>query len=122
MIAEEGSAPDGMIQTRPRIGIPMRIEQTTNRFYLGRDYSEAVEAAGTGLPARVVQPVLAGLEQRQWVQSGWDEVPHDRHPHTRRRQYRLTADGVVAARQALAEAAQAGPRRLGVLRPLDGTT
>jgi len=79
-------------------------------------------AAGTGLPARVIQPVLAGLEQRQWVQSGWDEVPHDRHPRTRRRHYRITADGVVAARQALAEAAQAGPRRLGVLRPLDGTT
>lgn len=52
MIAEEGSAPDGMIQIRPRIGIPMRIEQTTNRFYLGRDYSEAVEAAG-GLPIHI---------------------------------------------------------------------
>jgi putative glutamine amidotransferase len=41
-----------MMQTRPRIGIPMRIEQTTNRFYLGRDYSEAVEAAG-GLPVHI---------------------------------------------------------------------
>lgn len=30
----------------------MRIEQTTNRFYLGRDYSEAVEAAG-GAPVHV---------------------------------------------------------------------
>ena len=52
MIAAEGIAPDGMIQTRPRIGIPMRIEQTTNRFYLGRDYSEAVEAAG-GIPVHI---------------------------------------------------------------------
>ena len=52
MIAEEGTVPDVMIQTRPRIGIPMRIEQTTNRFYLGRDYSEAVEAAG-GLPIHI---------------------------------------------------------------------
>jgi putative glutamine amidotransferase len=41
-----------MMQTRPRIGITMRIEQTTNRFYLGRDYSEAVEAAG-GLPVHI---------------------------------------------------------------------
>jgi putative glutamine amidotransferase len=41
-----------MTQTRPRIGIPMRIEQTTNRFYLGRDYSEAVEAAG-GIPIHI---------------------------------------------------------------------
>lgn len=30
----------------------MRIEQTTNRFYLGRDYSEAVEAAGA-LPVHI---------------------------------------------------------------------
>lgn len=30
----------------------MRIEQTTNRFYLGRDYSEAVEGAG-GLPIHI---------------------------------------------------------------------
>jgi putative glutamine amidotransferase len=52
MIAVEGIVPDGMTQTRPRIGIPMRIEQTTNRFYLGRDYSEAVEAAG-GIPVHI---------------------------------------------------------------------
>jgi hypothetical protein len=31
---------------RPRIGITMRLEIETRRFYLGRDYSEAVEAAG----------------------------------------------------------------------------
>jgi len=52
MIAVEGIGPDGMMQTRPRIGITMRIEQTTNRFYLGRDYSEAVEAAG-GVPLHI---------------------------------------------------------------------
>jgi putative glutamine amidotransferase len=52
MIAAEGIAPDGMMQTRPRIGITMRIEHTTNRFYLGRDYSEAVEDAG-GSPIHI---------------------------------------------------------------------
>jgi putative glutamine amidotransferase len=31
---------------RPRIGIPMRIEIATDRFYLSRYYSEAIEAAG----------------------------------------------------------------------------
>ena len=39
-------------QTRPRIGITMRLELETNRFYLGRHYSEAVEAAG-GLPVHI---------------------------------------------------------------------
>jgi len=37
---------------RPRIGITMRLELTTDRFYLGRDYSEAIEAAG-GIPVHI---------------------------------------------------------------------
>jgi putative glutamine amidotransferase len=40
------------INTRPRIGIPMRIELETDRFYLSRHYSEAVEAAG-GTPVHI---------------------------------------------------------------------
>jgi putative glutamine amidotransferase len=31
---------------RPRIGITMRLDLETNRFYLGRDYSEALESFG----------------------------------------------------------------------------
>lgn len=37
---------------RPRVGIPMRIELETDRFYLSRHYSEAVEAAG-GIPLHI---------------------------------------------------------------------
>lgn len=37
---------------RPRIGITMRIEWETDRFYLSRHYSEAVEAAG-GAPLHI---------------------------------------------------------------------
>lgn len=37
---------------RPRIGITMRIESDTERFYLARHYSEAVEAAG-GVPLHI---------------------------------------------------------------------
>ena len=40
------------MHTRPRIGITMRIEHATDRFYLGRHYSEAVEAAG-GAPVHI---------------------------------------------------------------------
>src|SRR5689334_25421341 len=54
---------------RPRIGIPMRIELPTDRFYLSRFYSEAVEAAG-GAPVHIslipkpdyLNSVVAGLE------------------------------------------------------------
>jgi len=38
--------------TRPRIGITMRIELESDRFYLSRHYSEAVEAAG-GAPVHI---------------------------------------------------------------------
>lgn len=37
---------------RPLIGITMRLELSTRRFYLGRDYCEAVYAAG-GLPVHI---------------------------------------------------------------------
>ena len=37
---------------RPRIGITMRLELETDRFYLARHYSEAVEAAG-GAPVHI---------------------------------------------------------------------
>lgn len=38
--------------TRPKIGLTMRLELETRRFYLGRDYADAVEAAG-GLPVHI---------------------------------------------------------------------
>lgn len=41
-----------MQKNRPRIGIAMRIELETDRFYLSRHYSEAVEAAG-GAPVHI---------------------------------------------------------------------
>jgi putative glutamine amidotransferase len=34
------------MKNRPKIGITMRLELETNRFYLGRDYSEALEGFG----------------------------------------------------------------------------
>ena len=41
-----------MSGNRPRIGITMRLELETDRFYLARYYSEAVEAAG-GAPVHI---------------------------------------------------------------------
>ena len=54
---------------KPRVGITMRIELATNRFYLARHYSEAVEAAG-GAPVHIslipnseyVDSVVEGLD------------------------------------------------------------
>ncbi|HEX6044287.1 MAG TPA: gamma-glutamyl-gamma-aminobutyrate hydrolase family protein, partial [Pyrinomonadaceae bacterium] len=57
------------MERRPRIGIPMRIDHPTDRFYLSRHYSEAVEAAG-GAPIHIslipkadyVDAVVDGLD------------------------------------------------------------
>ncbi len=44
---------------RPRIGLTMRLELETRRFYLGRDYSDALEAAGA-VPVHL--PLIADPE------------------------------------------------------------
>lgn len=57
------------MNNRPRIGITMRIEHATDRFYLSRYYSEAVEAAG-GAPLHLslipepdyIESVMDGLD------------------------------------------------------------
>ncbi|MCA1590259.1 MAG: gamma-glutamyl-gamma-aminobutyrate hydrolase family protein [Acidobacteria bacterium] len=56
---------------KPRIGLTMRVELATRRFYLGRDYSEAVEAAG-GLPVHV--PLIPRTDFIESVVSHLDGV------------------------------------------------
>ena len=54
---------------RPRIGITLRLDVESRRFYLGRDYSEAIEAFG-GIPMHIplipktefIREVVAGLD------------------------------------------------------------
>jgi putative glutamine amidotransferase len=77
---------------RPRIGITMRLELETRRFYLGRDYSEAVEAAG-GVPvhlslipkAEYIAEALAGLDGVLLPGCNTDVDPHyyGEEPHHR---------------------------------------
>jgi len=53
---------------RPRIGIPMRIEIPTDRFYLSRYYSEAIEAAG-GTPLHI-----SLIPKVEYIESVVDEL------------------------------------------------
>src|SRR5215207_2580051 len=81
-----------MMQRRPRIGITMRIEHTTDRFYLSRDYSEAVAAAG-GAPVHIslipnadyVDSVVADLDGILLPGSDSDVDPlrYGQQPHPR---------------------------------------
>ncbi|MEO6334756.1 MAG: gamma-glutamyl-gamma-aminobutyrate hydrolase family protein [Pyrinomonadaceae bacterium] len=56
---------------RPKIGLTMRLEIETRRFYLGRDYSEAVEAAG-GMPVHI--PLIPDREFVADVVGGLDGI------------------------------------------------
>lgn len=77
---------------RPRIGITMRIELETDRFYLARYYSEAVEAAG-GLPVHIplipnadfIEGVMATIDGLLLPGSDSDVDPlrYGREPHPR---------------------------------------
>lgn len=56
------------MNVRPIIGITMRLEIETRRFYLGRDYSEAVEAMG-GTPVH-----LSLIPKRDYIRSILERV------------------------------------------------
>lgn len=62
-------------------------------------------AKQTGLASGTLYPILIRLADRRLIEARWeDEQPAGR---PRRHLYRLTADGLAAARTALARAAQA---------------
>ena len=56
------------------------------------------------LPSGTVHPILARLEGLGWVESRWEEIDPSAAGRPARRYYRLTPDGVAAARSALARA------------------
>lgn len=53
---------------RPRIGITMRLELETDRFYLSRHYSEAIEAAG-GAPVHI-----SLIPKREYLSAVMDDL------------------------------------------------
>ena len=58
----------------------------------------------TELPSGTVYPLLTRLEDLGWVETRWEDVGEgaERSTGPRRRFYRLTPDGLVQARAALA--------------------
>jgi putative glutamine amidotransferase len=81
-----------MFEARPRIGITMRLELQTDRFYLSRYYSEAIEAAG-GAPVHlslIPKPeyIAAVMKHLDGVllpgsNSDVDPLRYNREPHAR---------------------------------------
>jgi PadR family transcriptional regulator len=58
----------------------------------------------TGLPSGTIHPILARLESVGWANSDWEDIDPSAENRPRRRYYRLTENGVQAARLALARA------------------
>lgn len=77
---------------KPRIGITMRLELETRRFYLGRDYSEAIQRLG-GVPTHIslipereyIRECLEDLDGILLPGSDTDVDPHrfGEEPHPR---------------------------------------
>lgn len=75
---------------KPRIGITMRLELESRRFYLGRDYSEALQGLGA-IPIHIslipdsgyIADCLSGLDGILLPGSDTDVDPHrfDEEPH-----------------------------------------
>lgn len=70
--------------------------------------------AEVGLASGSLYPILMRLSDRGLLESTWEDPPPRGRPP--RHLYRLTADGVAAARE-LAESPRAEPERLVRLRP-----
>ena len=57
----------------------------------------------TGHPSGTLYPILLRLQRAGWVEARWEDVDPASAGRPARRYYRLTPDGVVAARTAVAE-------------------
>lgn len=71
-----------------------------------------------GLRSGTVHPILARLEGYGWLSSRWEDIDASAEGRPARRYYKLTADGVQAARAALARAYRPSP--VTRLRPQPG--
>ncbi|MEV0134609.1 PadR family transcriptional regulator [Dactylosporangium sp. NPDC050688] len=57
----------------------------------------------TGHPSGTLYPILLRLQRAGWVEAHWEDVDPVSAGRPARRYYRLTPDGVVTARTAVAE-------------------
>jgi PadR family transcriptional regulator, regulatory protein PadR len=102
----------------PKMTIPTQLvlealldDPRTERYGL-----EIGEAAG--LRSGTVHPILARLEAYGWLASRWEDIDSSAEGRPPRRYYSLTAEGVQAARSALARAYRPSTARQ--LRPQPG--
>jgi PadR family transcriptional regulator, regulatory protein PadR len=92
----------------------MLADPATSRY--GRDIAKE-----TGLQTGTLHPILARLEAIGWVVSYWENpAEHEGQGRPRRRYYRLTGEGISAARAAVAKVPKTNGIRPAQLRPRPG--
>jgi DNA-binding PadR family transcriptional regulator len=69
----------------------------------------------TSLASGTLYPMLVRLERAGWVNAQWEDIDPVAEGRPKRRYYRLTPDGVVAARRELAALHQHLSRAIGVV-------
>ena len=88
----------------PRMTIPSQLVLRALLADPTREMYGAEIGAAAGLPSGTVHPILARFEGVRWLESHWEDINPRVEGRPARRYYRLTADGMEAARTALARA------------------
>ncbi len=105
--------PPDLRMTIPTQRVLEALLDDPERELYGLEIGEAAE-----LRSGTVHPILARLEGVGWLASRWEDIDPQAEGRPARRYYRLTADGVPAARAALASAYR--PSSVRRLRPQVG--
>jgi PadR family transcriptional regulator, regulatory protein PadR len=94
-----------------KVAAALLADPTVDRYGL-----ELIRA--TALPSGTIYPVLERLQRAGWVEAHWEQLDPVAAGRPARRYYRLTAEGVAAARSELAALhQQLGSGRLPSTRP-----
>ncbi len=88
----------------PRMTIPTQLVLETLLQDSTREMYGLQIGQEAGLPSGTVHPILARLEAVGWLSSSWEQIDPRAEGRPARRYYKLTGDGVLAARQALSRA------------------
>lgn len=87
--------------SQPRITVPVLailsalLENPSEEIY-GLEFVRA-----SGLRSGTIYPALSRLEQAGWLESRWEDIDPSTEKRPRRRLYRLTGQGQIAAREIL---------------------
>lgn len=82
----------------PTLKVLKLMLENPRQGFSGADFSRRL-----GIGSGTLYPLLARLENASWVKSEWEDVEPSEAGRPRKRFYRLTGQGQIRARKALAE-------------------